>query len=226
MRQVLRDCLRLLKRRLYVSGSTEREIVDSFHRLYHQTGKIMGSWGVTWRGRPVAQNPMDLMAIAGIIQKFGETDCYILEIGSGHGGSAFFFANAGAMFVDSWDLNSPPTDPRFAGTVHFETKDSRDGPPAGMKDRIYSLVILDGDHHAEIVGKELFLYHRLVRLGGYLIICDTHFNGHPIAPEFGPGPWEAVEQFLASPAGAGFVRDRDVEPLLTWNPGGYLRRVK
>ena len=87
-------------------------------------------------------------------------------------------------------------------------------------------VILDGDHRAETVRWELDRYSDLVPLGGYLIVCDTHFNGHPIAPDFGPGPWEAVEEFLASPAGAGFVRDREVEPLFTFNPGGYLRRVK
>ena len=46
----VRDAWKLLKRRLYVSGKTERAIVDDFHKLYHQTGKIQGSWGVTWRG--------------------------------------------------------------------------------------------------------------------------------------------------------------------------------
>ena len=85
------------------------------------------------------------------------------------------------------------------------------------------LVILDGDHHAETVARELALYETLVPRGGYLIVCDTHFNGHPIAPEFGPGPWEAVEEWL--PTHPEFVQDRSVEPMGTWNPGGYLKRI-
>ena len=220
----LADCYRLLKRRLYVSGTTERAIIDDFHRLYHQTGRITGSWGVTWRGRPVAQNPMDLMAIAGIISKQTKP-CEILEIGTGEGGSAEFYRDAGAHVVLTVDLKAPT---KFLEAAEMLIGDSRD---LRIMDSIQwrfkngaSLVILDGDHHRQTVLFELERYSPLVRLDGYLIVCDTHFNGHPIAPEFGPGPWEAVEVFLATHTD--FVRDRDVEPLLTFNPGGYLRRVK
>lgn len=213
----LADCYRLLKRRLYVSGQTERAIIDDFHRLYHQTGKIQGSWGVTWRGRPVAQNPMDLLAIARIIQA---QQLPVLEIGTGQGGSAWFYLDAGAPHVWTVDLKLPEPpldDPR----ITVLQGRSLDAYPRGTEEK---LVILDGDHDASMVFRELELFSLFVPIAGYLIVCDTHFNGHPIAPDFGPGPWEAVEAFLAERDD--FVRDYDVQPLFTFNPGGYLRRVK
>jgi len=86
-----------------------------------------------------------------------------------------------------------------------------------------AVIILDGDHAKDTVMEELRWAARHVPVGGYLIVCDTHFNGHPIAPEFGPGPWEAVEEWL--PTHPEFVQERSVEPMGTWNPGGYLKRI-
>lgn len=53
---------------------------------------------------------------------------------------------------------------------------------------------------------------------------DTNVNGHPVVPDHGPGPMEAVDAFL--PGAPEFVIDRDRERfMLTLNPRGYLRRV-
>src|SRR3990167_5638468 len=221
LRARLARAWQLFERRLYVSAQTEREVIDAFHRLYHQRGKIDGSaWCATrWRGRPVAQNPMDLLAIARILQ---QRPLPVVEIGTGSGGSALFYRDAGAPRVWTMDL-VPPKPPLTRATgVTFVQGDST--MPGTYPPLTHALVILDGDHHAETVARELALYETLVPRGGYLIVCDTHFNGHPIDPAFGPGPWEAVEAFLATRTD--FVRDRDVEPLLTFNPGGYLRRVR
>ena len=54
---------------------------------------------------------------------------------------------------------------------------------------------------------------------------DTNVNGHPVAPGFGPGPMEAVEQFLRERQD--FAVDADQEKFfLTFNPSGYLRRLE
>jgi cephalosporin hydroxylase len=85
------------------------------------------------------------------------------------------------------------------------------------------LVLLDSDHSQAHVANELELYAPLVTPGSYLIVQDTNVNGHPIAPEHGPGPWEAVAEFL--PRHPEFTADRGRERLLfTMHPGGYLRR--
>ena len=86
------------------------------------------------------------------------------------------------------------------------------------------LVILDSDHHRDHVLAELREYSGIVTPGSYLIVEDTNINGHPVRPEYGPGPREAVESFLADTSD--FIPDTACEKfLLTWNSGGYLRRI-
>jgi cephalosporin hydroxylase len=50
-------------------------------------------------------------------------------------------------------------------------------------------------------------------------------NGNPVLPEFGPGPAEDVTRYLSLESFR-FVVDASREKFhLTFNPGGYLRRV-
>jgi len=73
--------------------------------------------------------------------------------------------------------------------------------------------------------EELRLYAPLVAPGCYLVCEDTNVNGHPVYPEFGPGPMEAVDRFLSE--NDEFVIDERCERfLLTMHPSGYLRRVR
>jgi cephalosporin hydroxylase len=86
------------------------------------------------------------------------------------------------------------------------------------------LVILDSDHTQAYVSQELELFAPLVRVGSYLIVEDSNVNGHPICPSFGPGPFEAIDEFLKSHPS--FVQDTSREKfLVSWNPNGYLRNV-
>jgi cephalosporin hydroxylase len=86
------------------------------------------------------------------------------------------------------------------------------------------MVVLDSDHSASNVLNELRVFAPLVTVGAYLIVEDTHVNGHPVEPSFGPGPAEALNDFLAT--NKGFARDATREKfLLTFNPGGFLKRV-
>jgi cephalosporin hydroxylase len=56
-------------------------------------------------------------------------------------------------------------------------------------------------------------------------VQDTSVNGHPIYPHHGPGPMEALDEFLA--ADDRFQSDRSRESMLfTLHPKGYLKRVK
>jgi cephalosporin hydroxylase len=85
-----------------------------------------------------------------------------------------------------------------------------------------TMVILDSDHSEYHVREELRLYAPLVSPGNYLIVEDTNINGHPVLKEHGPGPYEAVQEFLKGQRN--WVVDREREKLLlTFNPNGYLR---
>jgi cephalosporin hydroxylase len=85
-------------------------------------------------------------------------------------------------------------------------------------------VILDSDHSQTHVRAELQAYAPMVSLGSYLVVEDTNVNGHPVLPDFGPGPMEATQEFLISHNE--FVRDPSREKfMMTFNPGGFLRRV-
>ena len=85
------------------------------------------------------------------------------------------------------------------------------------------MVVLDSNHKAFHVLDELRAYHPLVTPGGYLVVEDTNINGHPVEPEFGPGPMEALAEFLQE--NDDFEVDAAREKfMLTYNPGGWLRK--
>ena len=87
------------------------------------------------------------------------------------------------------------------------------------------LVILDSDHATHHVLQELRLLAPYVSVGSYLIVEDTNVNGHPAWPEFGSGPYEAVEEFLQ--ANSNFAVDSSREKfLMTFNPRGFLKRLR
>jgi cephalosporin hydroxylase len=91
-------------------------------------------------------------------------------------------------------------------------------------DDVPVIVILDSDHSEQHVRAELAEYAEMVTPGSFLIVEDTNVNGHPVLPEHGPGPMEAVFEFVSGDDR--FVVDHERERhLMTYNPNGYLRRV-
>ena len=70
---------------------------------------------------------------------------------------------------------------------------------------------------------ELEVYAPLVPIGCYLIVEDSNIGR--IRKDLLPGPFEAIETFLAG--SDAFEIDRAREKfLITFNPSGYLRRVR
>jgi cephalosporin hydroxylase len=86
------------------------------------------------------------------------------------------------------------------------------------------LIIEDSSHTYENTVKVLETYSPLVKPGGYFIVEDgICHHGLDVGPS--PGPYEAVEAFVASHPE--FIIDRSRESfLITWNPKGFLKRVK
>ena len=206
----------------------ERLVVDRFHRLYYDRHER--TWTrTTWLGTTVLKCPLDLWAYQEIL--FETRPDLIVETGTHLGGSAAYLAGVcdllGRGAIVSIDVEPRPGRPAHERITYVEGSSTSDA----VIERISGLareaervmVILDSDHTRDHVLRELELYAPLVTSGCYLVVEDTNVNGHPVLPGFGPGPMEAVTEFLAG--ADGFEVDREREKLmLTFNPSGYLRR--
>ena len=88
-----------------------------------------------------------------------------------------------------------------------------------------ALVILGSKASAPAIVKEFEAYSPMVPVGSYVVVERTVVNGHPVWPGYGPGPLEAVRRILA--IHGDFVQDSSWEKYgLTFNPGGFLRRIE
>ncbi len=206
-----------------------RAVVDQFHYLYyHETQR---TWFNTyWMGLLVTKCPLDLWIYQEML--FELRPDVIIECGTYHGGSAFYLGSicdllgAGRVYsVDIKEWRELPVHPR----VEF-IRGSSTSPEVldDLRQRIHPdervLVILDSDHTKRHVLDELESYAPFVTTGSYMIVEDTNINGNPALPSFGPGPMEAVTEFL-SKRGDFEVDEAREKFFLTFNPRGYLRRV-
>ena len=86
------------------------------------------------------------------------------------------------------------------------------------------LVILDSDHNMPHVLREMEIYSKLVTKGSYMIVEDSNINGHPIMPNWGNGPYEAIEKFLEN-NDSFEIEKKHEKYFMTFNPNGYLRKI-
>ena len=85
------------------------------------------------------------------------------------------------------------------------------------------LVILDSDHNMPHVLEEMKVYSEFVTKGSYMIVEDSNVNGHPIMPNWGRGPFEAIQEFLSK--NDLFEVDKSCEKFyMSFNPSGYLKK--
>lgn len=214
--------------------SNQQAIIDGFHRLfYHNNGTWLRN---RWFGLLTQQNPNDVWIIQEIIVEVKPD--FIVETGTLYGGSAVLWAMILEQVnpqgrVITVDIENQTAEARqlrlFREKVDFLLGSSTDPKIVGeIRRRVEGkrvLVVLDSDHRKDHVLKEMESYGPLVSVGSYLIVQDSNVNGHPVFKDFGPGPMEAIEAFLASRQE--FVPDPDRERLLfTMHPRGYLKRMK
>ena len=209
---------------------SDQETIDSFHKLWHES--IDGIWHTCkYRGVKALKCPMDMWIYQELISSI--KPALIIETGTCFGGSALFLADQcqlnGAGKVVTIDIKMPKQPPQHP-LLSYITGSSVDEATLNTVRRYIRqaqgpvLVILDSDHKARHVAKELEHYHSFVTPGSYLIVEDTDIN-RLVRFDHGPGPADAVDGFLK--AHKNFVVDKGCEKFyLTFNRGGYLKRVK
>ena len=211
--------------------SQEAEIVRQFHDIYYRHWLKRGAdtLQLSWFGYELVKCPLDLWIYQELLVRTRPD--FLVETGTWCGGSALYFAmlfdHLGHGEVITVDVEVKPNRPVHP-RIRYLTGSSVDSAIVGQVREAVSgsraLVVLDSDHKADHVYDEIIVYSPFVQTGDYLIVEDTNVNGHPVWPEFGPGPMEAIDRFLSQHDE--FVIDRRCERfLMTQYPRGYLRRV-
>jgi cephalosporin hydroxylase len=206
----------------------EDRVVREFHRLYYNSGSR--TWSDThWLGTPAQKCPLDLWIYQELLHEL--RPAVIVETGTAAGGSALFLASicdllghGSIVTVDVAPKPGRPTHERITYLTGSSTApEIRKQVEELVGDSAPVLVILDSNHERDHVLEELRIYAPLVTPGSFVIAEDTNVNGHPVSPDHGPGPMEAVDEFLRSSDEFSVDRRRE-KFFLTFNPGGYLQR--
>ncbi|MGQ9369811.1 CmcI family methyltransferase [Azospirillum sp. ST 5-10] len=178
---------------------------QDYLRWFHETNvwKAMG-----WRGVRTLKLPSDMWNYQEIISE--RSVQWVVETGTRHGGSALYFADLLAAMgtegaVITVDVTHEALHPSILGNPRIQLLLGDSGGPEIAaqiamllpEERGTVFMILDSDHAAAHVHRELTTLVPLLRRGDYLVVEDTIVNGHPVRPAHGPGPWEALDRYLA-----------------------------
>lgn len=183
-----------------------------------------------WMGVPIWKLPLDMWVYQEML--FELKPDVIIETGTAYGGSALYLAHlcdlmkkGRVVTVDIKDYPGRPQHPRIEYVMGSSIDEALiEKIKSGIKPGEKVLVILDSLHRKDHVLRELELYGELVSPGSYMILEDTYLNGHPVYPNFGPGPMEALLEYV--PKHPEFEIDNSREKyFVTWNPKGYLKKL-
>jgi cephalosporin hydroxylase len=162
----------------------------------------------------------------------------LIEFGTAFGGSALFFASVMRQIGNRFRLLS--VDINIERVSEFAKADpdiellTMSSTAESVAERICSLrqqfpgqafAILDSNHNKPHVLAEMKLLRPLLRSGDYLVVEDSNINGHPVNPGWGPGPYEAIEEYeQLFPGDYSHDRQRESKFGFTFAPNGFLIR--
>ncbi len=215
-----------------MSQKSEDQIVEQFHKLYYSNGSRTWSGNTSWLGINTLKCPLDLFIYQEIIYETNPD--IIIETGTGSGGTTHFlasicnFINHGKVIsIDTENTNHKSHLPNHQRITYITgssiSENIIDQIKSIIREKDKLMVILDSDHHKNHVLQELNIYSQFISKENYLIVEDTNIN-HPNPTNF-EGPMEAIEEFLKT--NSNFIIDESKHKFyLTFNPRGYLKRIK
>lgn len=176
---------------------------EAYHAWYYDS---LVWQRTTWCGVLVLKSVSDLWNYQEIIVALRPS--VVVELGTSAGGSALFFAHVlRAARIDGRVLTIDVDQSRTASAARaeplIEFVQASSVAPEALQ-RIEALrrehpgpafFILDSDHAEAHVYAELVALRALTRAGDVVIVEDTNVNGHPVLPDFGPGPYEALQRY-------------------------------
>jgi cephalosporin hydroxylase len=185
---------------------------------------------VTWNGNPIWQNILDLWVIQETI--FQVKPALILETGTNRGGSSFFFGQlmdlmgrGRVITVDIeklHNLNHPRVTYLIGSSVGEEVLRTMQTAAAQANGPV--MIILDSDHSAAHVLKELEAYAPLLTEGSYLLVQDGVIDTLRKFRNGRPGPLAAIHEFLDKHPEFEIDMERSTRFPITHHPDGWLRR--
>lgn len=209
------------------------------------------SYNFSWLGRPIIQNPIDIMAMQEIIWEVKPD--LIIETGIAHGGSLIFSAsmlelNAACGGSDGAEVLGIDIDirahnrkaieahPMFKRITMIEGSSIAPEIIAQVKEKAKGkkriLVCMDSNHTHDHVLAELEAYAPLTSVGSYCVVFDTFVEDVP-ADVFENRPWHpgnspktAVWEYLKTHHEFEIDKSIHQKLLITVAPDGYLKRVK
>jgi cephalosporin hydroxylase len=225
--------------------SRDPEVRELAAKLMEKITGYRYSYNFSWLGRPIIQYPPDIIALQELI--WSVRPDVIIETGVAHGGSIVFHASilellGGDRKVVGIDIDIRPHNrveiekhPLFHRIELIEGSSIDESIVAQVRDHARGkrcLVILDSNHTADHVARELELYSPFVGAGSYLVVFDTVVEFLP--DEFyadrpwsrGNNPWNSVQAFLATNDRFEVDRELEAKLVLTVAPGGYLRCLR
>ena len=209
------------------------EVAAGYHLWYYNTGMASA---VRFLGYPITKSVSDLWNYQEILQQLGAS--LVVEFGTQHGGSALYFKTILSQLQRRCRVLTVDIDHSLVADelkrnpdIEFVTCSSVD-PRVGH--RIAELrreypgpvfFILDSDHRMHHVHAELMSLRTLTQPGDYVVVEDSNINGHPVVPGWGPGPYEAVEQYESEyPSDYRHDLARERKFGFTFAPNGFLVR--
>ena len=225
---VLAACMYVFRLKLLLA--LQPLISRLFHIIFYASGER--TWANTrWMGTTILKNPFDMWVYQELI--FENKPDLLIECGTNKGGSALFFAHLfdllGHGRIVTIDINDNPGKPVHPRIEYLTMSSTSDECMRELDKRTRPgekvMVVLDSDHSKKHVRRELELYAPRVTQGQYMVVEDSNINGHPVTRSFGPGPMEAIHDFLQ--VNREFEIDTKREKfMVTFFPDGWLRKVR